>query len=663
MTLIKKSVLLVIATCSSITGLLAQKLKWNLVNDGGIEWRLKQGEIHDDHIEMSGKRISAIITYGNDSMRNYKIHRTLVFPMLRTIPNDTHASLKKEYNDDLINSISINDKKITESPRYFYINGYLKSEGDLGNSIYLQREMFPSTEKAAYIERYTLINKGAKNVSVNIPGINFSDTTTAEKSVYGPYVLSCELNGSGEYSLQAGRTYQFEIIFSGRKISDPSYHYSADFEFTKRELMIHDITKSLILETPNDTLNRMFRFAKIRAAESIYDTKGGLVHGPGGGAYYAAVWANDQAEYVDPFFPFLDYAEGIESARNSFRWFANYMNPDFKPIPSSVIAEGTDYWNGAGDRGDQAMISYGASLFVLYTASITDAERLWPLIDWCNQYLQKKKTSDGVIASDADELEGRFPAGKVNLSTNMLAYGAFKFSSRVADILGKKEESEKLMKEAIDLKNACEKYFGGNVQGFDTYRYYAGNDKLRSWICLPLVMGIFDRKEQTIKALFSDKLWTKDGLLSESGSSTFWDRSTLYSFRGVLRAGETETAYKYLSYYSATRLLGNHVPYAIEAWPEGNQRHLSAESGLYCRVITEGLFAIEPLSFNSFTINPKMPKEWKEMSLKHIHAFNSDLDITVKRNGNANIVLIYNSGKLIQKINWNGKDDVTVKIK
>lgn len=641
----------------------AQSTRWNMVKDGGIEWKLKLNEIHDDHIEMSGKQISAIITYGNDSAGNYRIGRTLVFPLLRTIPNDTHASTKREYKEDFTNAITINNTKVTESPRYFYINGYLKSEGDLGNSIYLQREMFPSAEKAAYIERYTLINKSEKDVSVNIPGMHSSDTSAAEKSVYGPYVLGYQLNGAGSFNLQKGRSYQFEIIFSGRKIRDSAYHYSADYEFVKRKLMIEQITKSLVLETPNDTINRMFRFAKIRAAESIYDTKGGLMHGPGGGAYYAAVWANDQAEYADPFFPFLDYPEGIESARNSFRLFASYINPEFKPIPSSVIAEGIDYWNGAGDRGDQAMISYGASLFVLYTASLTDAERLWPLIDWCNQFLQKKKTKDGVIASDSDELEGRFPAGKVNLSTNMLAYGGFKFSSRVATILGKKEEAEKLSRQAMELKDACEKYFGSNVEGFNTYRYYEGNDKLRSWICLPLVMGIFDRKEQTIKALFSDKLWTRDGLLSQSGSTTFWDRSTLYSFRGVLRSGETDFAYKYLSYYSATRLLGNHVPYAIEAWPEGNQRHLSAESALYCRVITEGLFAIEPLSFNSFTIHPNMPKQWKQMALKNIHAFNSDFAINVSRNGTGYIIFISENGKILKKINWNGKEDVVISLK
>jgi hypothetical protein len=51
----------------------------------------------------------------------------------------------------------------------------------------------------------------------------------------------------------------------------------------------------LTLTTGNDLLDTMFRFAKLRAGESIFRTKGGDVHSPGGGSYYAAVWCNDQA--------------------------------------------------------------------------------------------------------------------------------------------------------------------------------------------------------------------------------------------------------------------------------------------------------------------------------------------------------------------------------
>ncbi|MFA7141061.1 MAG: hypothetical protein WC126_08675, partial [Proteiniphilum sp.] len=87
----------------------------------------------------------------------------------------------------------------------------------------------------------------------------------------------------------------------------------------------------------------------------------------------------------------------------------------------------------------------------------------------------------------------------------------------------------------------------------------------------------------------------------------------------------------YLQYYSKQRLLGEHVPYAIEAWPEGNQRHLSAESGLYGRIVTEGLFGIRPTGLKSFTVTPRLPKNWDKMSLRKIRAFNCCFDIEIIR--------------------------------
>ncbi|MDB5012115.1 MAG: hypothetical protein JWQ25_317 [Daejeonella sp.] len=110
-------------------------------------------------------------------------------------------------------------------------------------------------------------------------------------------------------------------------------------------------------------------------------------------------------------------------------------------------------------------------------------------------------------------------------------------------------------------------------------------------------------------------------------------RQPLNAVRGLFNAGITDTTLKYLQYYTSKRLLGEHVPYAVEAWPEGNQRHLSAESGLYCRAITEGLFGIQPKGFNTFSLKPYLPTGWNQMSLNHIKAFKNDFDITVSRAG------------------------------
>ena len=113
--------------------------------------------------------------------------------------------------------------------------------------------------------------------------------------------------------------------------------------------------------------------------------------------------------------------------------------------------------------------------------------------------------------------------------------------------------------------------------------------------------------------------------------------------------------------YSATRLLGDHVPYAIEAWPEGSQRHLSAESALYARIITEGIFGIRPTGFKSFTLTPRLPQEWPHMSLKKIGAFGACFDIEVKRLENGKLeVIVTNDAKSKKFV---VKDGQTVKVR
>ncbi len=178
---------------------------------------------------------------------------------------------------------------------------------------------------------------------------------------------------------------------------------------------------------------------------------------------------------------------------------------------------------------------------------------------------------------------------------------------------------------------------------------------------MPLTVGINDRAKGTIEALFSPRLWTDDGLLTQAGTETFWDRSTLYALRGTIAAGEVEKGLDFLQRYSRRRLLGDHVPYAIEAWPEGDQRHLSAESGLYCRIFTEGLFGIRPPGFRSFDMTPRLPSVWTYANLNKVRAFGSDFDIKVSRaEGDKLDVRIMREGKCL--ISKKIKDGATLRI-
>jgi len=282
---------------------------------------------------------------------------------------------------------------------------------------------------------------------------------------------------------------------------------------------------------------------------------------------------------------------------------------------------------------------------------------LWPLIEWCLEFSRRKINDQGVVLSDSDELEGRFPAGDANLCTSSLYYDALKSASYLCRELGLGNKlADNYARQASTLKANIENYFGAKVMGFDTYRYYDGNETLRAWICIPLTVGIYDRKEATINALFSPDLWTADGLATEAGDKTFWDRSTLYGLRGVFAAGETKRGLEFLKYYSNRRLLGDRVPYPVEAYPENDQRHLSAESALYCRVFIEGLFGIRPTGFNSFTITPQLPEGWNYMNIRKVHGFGKHFDIEVIKKKNSVQVVIndVNGKSLFKKTVTNG---------
>ena len=621
--------------CVAVSFTASATPSWEINSRGAIQWNVDKAQLpHKDQVEMSGEQMAFVLRWAINADGALDRDRSLVFPMLRTIPNDTHASLMHRLNTDITSMVSVEEKSLyNEATKFVEIDGMFRVVSIFDEAVEVERIIFPSMDKPFMCERYVLKNLQDDEVTVYIPEFKQNITTLPECGVDGSYLISASIQGAGTYKLKSGESLTFDAVFQACRLTEAPQVADVDAEYAARRAFVeNDIDSALILATPDQVVNTMFRYAKIRASESIFKTSGGYMHAPGGESYYAAIWANDQAEYVNPFFPYLGYAVGNESAMNSFRHFARFMNDEWKPIPSSIIAEGKDIWNGAGDRGDAAMIAYGASRYALAMGDKTVAKELWPLIEWCLEYCDRKLNDGGVVTSDTDELENRFPSGEANLCTSSLYYDALLSSAYLASELAMNPSVAKdYRKKAETLRRNIDSYFAKEMYGYDTYQYYDGNDLLRSWICIPLTVGIMDRAEGTIEALFSEYLWHKDGLLTQQGTSTYWDRSTLYGLRGVYAAGASDLATEKLKYYSHRRLLEDHVPYAIEAWPEGSQRHLSAESGLYCRVLTEGLFGIRPTGLRSFELKPSLPSEWDAISLYNIKAFGSDFSLNVTR--------------------------------
>lgn len=662
-----KKIKLIVLLLLAAVAVKAQKQCWTINPEtNAIEMILSDQTIpYSDHIEMSGEMVSFVTRWNIDEMKNFSQERSLVFPMLRTIPNNTHASLMYRMQTDIVSLLGVNGlSPVQLGVKKVSINGALQVVSQYGIGVVntgaarkrapspvveITYTGFPSTTLPMMCETYEVKNIASRPLTVAVPEFVQKAKTDPAKGVDGAYIIQAEIYGNGTYVIEPGKSITFGAAFQAyREKNEKAITPDVKAEYAKRMAYVkNSIDGSLVLETPEKVIDTEFRFAKIRASESIYRTKGGLMHGPGGESYYAAIWANDQSEYVNPLFPFMGYQIGNESSLNCYKQFARFMNDQYKLLPSSIIAEGLDTWGGAGDRGDAAMNAHGATRYVLARGSVEEAKELWPFIKWCLEYTRRQLNDAGVPRSDRDELEGRFPAGEANLCTATLYYDGLVSAAYLAPLVGEpKSVANTYRKQAEDLYKAINKYFSANVSGFETYRYYDGNTVLRSWICMPLCFGFKERAEGTLAALYSPKLLTVDGLLTAEGDVTFWDRSTLYALRGAYVAGAADQATKQLLDYSNRRLLGTHVPYPIEAWPEGSQRHLSAESGLYCRIITEGLFGIRPTGFNSFNLTIQLPTAWNEMALRHVKAFGGDFDIEVKRKSETQAeVFIKNAGK------------------
>jgi hypothetical protein len=611
------------------TAIAAPPERWTLASGDAlpprIVWEVAQDARlpHDDHVEMSGRRVSVIVRYAVGADRRPVVRREVFWPQLRTREGDVRGYTRRVFGQTprfTVDGAPLDPAAVPLASVSF--DGLLTFTHAPDRGVTVSRTLFASRTRRCAVENWRLTNAGAAPVCVAPAAFAAEETA---QGVYGEYRIAArwaEGTLAEPKTLAPGESATYTAVF-GARLSDepePAALDGAAEERERRDFVARITTEpgNGLLETPDPAVNAAFAFAKLRACESLFETaKMGLVHSPGGGNYYGGVWANDQAEYSGPLFALLAEPDVNEAAVNAYRVFAARMGPDYKALPSSFEVEGTVAWAGAGDRGDAAMIASGLTRYLLARGDQELAQEFWPYVEWCLEYCRRRTNADGVVASDSDELEGRFPTGDANLSTSSLAYDGLRRAADLARSLGKADAAAEYDRRAGDLAAAIERHFGATVEGFPTYRYYDGNTVLRAWVCLPLVFGIAsgERREGTIKALFSPRLWTPDGLATEAGDKTFWDRSTLYGLRGVLFAGATEEAFAHLLPYTRRRLLGEHVPYPVEAYPENAQAHLSAESALYCRVFVEGLFGVVPAGLGAFSLTPRLPAAWPQAAL------------------------------------------------
>ena len=302
---------------------------WTLNDEGGISWAYA-GSSYEDHIEMSGKRVSVVLRYGIDARGRLRLSRGMVWPLLRTLPNDTHGSLQRQLEWNALEAVNVRRSMVAvhEWVQRISLRGMMEVESR-STGFGIRRTIAPCTELPAVVERIVLKNIVDRTIEFQIDDRNFEQVVPAAFCVDGPYVIRQVLHGAGTYKLAPGDSVEYSVLTGAWKQGEGLPEWDGAKEVAARRALVDEWFGDLVLETPDQVLNRMFAFSKIRSQESIYATKAGPMHGPGGEAYYAAIWANDQAEYVNPFFPFTGYDYGCASALNSYLLFARYMNDEY----------------------------------------------------------------------------------------------------------------------------------------------------------------------------------------------------------------------------------------------------------------------------------------------------------------------------------------------
>ena len=540
--------------------------------------------------------------------------------------------------------VTVNGAPVSPGWRKSYrFDGVLTLQHRATNGVQLTCVLFPSVTQRAAMEEWTLENTQAQTVTIEMPSSQ-QTLATLTNALKEASVLERTVIGIEKRQLAPGQKATWAIVHTLRKSSEPLLAVDVAGEKTARLALFRKARETMVLQTPEPLLDGTFALAKFRVLEAPVESSKGLIQGTGTSSYLGGIWANDNVEYAAPVCPYLGDATLNEACNNMFRVWLNDKGQAISPSFETYVLRPIGH-----DRGDQAMMMYGLSSYLLALGETNRATELWPLLLKAVKLTKAATRTNGVVASRTDELEGRYPTGTANLSTASLAYGGYRAAARLAQALGKTTEARDYQAGADALANAIESFFGAEVEGFSTYRYFDRCNVLRGWINLPLAMGLMKRKEGTIEALFSPKLWVENAKSSDVGSKVVstdkgegWPRETYYTLRAAFKAGYTELALRKTLLAIRCAMLSHRGPYMDE-----DSGDLLSPNVLYVSVMTEGLFGLEPQSFDRFTCTPRLPAEWPTMRLSNIHLMGRPVDLLVERAGGNLKLTVSQSGQIL----------------
>ena len=183
-----------------------------------ITWQVKKGETHHDHIEMSGKLVSVVLRYGINKDGAFDLNKSMVWPMLRIIPNNTHGSLMRRLDWNPLEDVMVEGRAMREQVKSVTLNGTLVVVSDIqagkNRSLSLKRTYLPSVDLPSLVEIYEFTNTGTEAIDLEIPKIGIVSPTNPKKGVEGSYYILCTSADGGSQTLLPGKTAAFSASVS-----------------------------------------------------------------------------------------------------------------------------------------------------------------------------------------------------------------------------------------------------------------------------------------------------------------------------------------------------------------------------------------------------------------------------------------------------------------
>ena len=217
----------------------ANNARWKIASNRCIMWNIAHNIPHNDNIEMSGKRVSTVLRYGVDGDGAFTLTKSMVWPMLRTIPNNTHASLMKRFEWNPLDEVIVEGGSLSKDKvEQIRLDGTLVVESKIktgnGKQLKLIREYFPSTEEPVLIENYRIINLDNTSVAIEIPVSKNIKTTDPNKGKDGAYRIELNIDDAGKFILQPGDTLSFGAHIGGYKMNQSPNRIDIALEKEKR---------------------------------------------------------------------------------------------------------------------------------------------------------------------------------------------------------------------------------------------------------------------------------------------------------------------------------------------------------------------------------------------------------------------------------------------